>query len=84
MVTSTTCLFSRINNILGRQFIPLLEFHDSKCAVLALLDEAKVKLDVWNVTYGNEESVAVLLEDWHVSCFRLSLGISGFSELILD
>ncbi|XP_038193388.1 nesprin-2 isoform X4 [Arvicola amphibius] len=55
----------RINNILGRQFIPLLEFHDSKYAVLALLDEAKVKLDVWNVTYGNEESVAVLLEDWH-------------------
>ncbi|XP_075804010.1 nesprin-2 isoform X6 [Microtus pennsylvanicus] len=54
----------RVNNILGRQFIPLLEFHDSKCAVLALLDEAKAKLDVWNVTYGNEESVAVLLEDW--------------------
>ncbi|XP_050009678.1 nesprin-2 isoform X8 [Alexandromys fortis] len=55
----------RVNNILGIQFIPLLEFHDSKCAVLALLDEAKAKLDVWNVTYGNEESVAVLLEDWH-------------------
>ncbi|KAM7323358.1 hypothetical protein ACRRTK_017464 [Alexandromys fortis] len=54
----------RVNNILGIQFIPLLEFHDSKCAVLALLDEAKAKLDVWNVTYGNEESVAVLLEDW--------------------
>ncbi|XP_026635286.1 nesprin-2 isoform X2 [Microtus ochrogaster] len=54
----------RVSNILGRRFIPLLEFHDSKCAVLALLDEAKAKLDVWNVTYGNEESVAILLEDW--------------------
>ncbi|XP_059135375.1 nesprin-2 isoform X3 [Peromyscus eremicus] len=55
----------RINNILGRKFIPLLEFHDSKCSVLALLDEAKAKLDVWNVPYGSKESVEVVLEDWH-------------------
>ncbi|XP_037066520.1 nesprin-2 isoform X2 [Peromyscus leucopus] len=54
----------RINNILGRKFIPLLEFRDSKCSVLALLDEAKAKLDVWNVPYGSKESVEVLLEDW--------------------
>lgn len=53
----------RINNISGKNFIPLLEFHDSKCSVLALLDEAKVKLDAWNVTYGNKESVEILLED---------------------
>ncbi|XP_031211612.1 nesprin-2 isoform X2 [Mastomys coucha] len=55
----------RINNISGKNFIPLLEFHDSKCSVLALLDEAKVKLDAWNVTYGSKESVEILLEDWH-------------------
>nr|XP_021507722.1 nesprin-2-like [Meriones unguiculatus] len=54
----------RINNILGSKFIPLLEFHDSRCSVLALLDEAKAKLDTWNVAYGNKESVEVLLEDW--------------------
>ncbi|KAL1790760.1 nesprin-2 isoform X2 [Sigmodon hispidus] len=56
---------TRINNILGRKFIPLLEFHDSKYSVLALTDEAKAKLDVWNVAYGNTESVEALLEDWH-------------------
>ncbi|KAL6049704.1 hypothetical protein STEG23_021217, partial [Scotinomys teguina] len=55
----------RISNILGRKFLPLLEFHDSKCSVLALLDKAKAKLDVWNVTYGSKESVEALLEDWH-------------------
>uniref|UniRef100_E9QP46 Nesprin-2 n=1 Tax=Mus musculus TaxID=10090 RepID=E9QP46_MOUSE len=55
----------RINNVLGKNFIPLLEFHDSKCSVLALLDEAKAKLDVWNGTYESKESVEVLLEDWH-------------------
>ncbi|XP_029396520.1 nesprin-2 isoform X4 [Mus pahari] len=55
----------RINNVLGKNFIPLLEFHDSKCSVLALLDEAKAKLDVWNGTYGSKESVESLLEDWH-------------------
>ncbi|CAO2586640.1 Syne2, partial [Lemmus lemmus] len=54
----------RIDNILGSQFIPLLEFHHSRCTVRALLDEAKAKLDVWNITYGNEESVAILMEDW--------------------
>ncbi|XP_051003413.1 nesprin-2 [Acomys russatus] len=55
----------RINSILGRKFISLLEFHGSKCSVLALLDEAKAKLDIWNVAYGSKESVEVLLEDWH-------------------
>ncbi|XP_063118254.1 nesprin-2 isoform X7 [Rattus norvegicus] len=55
----------RINNVLGKNFISLLEFHDSKCSVLALLDEAKAKLDVWNGAYGSKESVVVLLEDWH-------------------
>ncbi|XP_017658049.1 nesprin-2 isoform X3 [Nannospalax galili] len=54
----------RINNILGRKFIPLLEFHYYKCSVLGLLDEVKSKLDVWNVRYGNRESVEVLLKDW--------------------
>ncbi|GAB1297538.1 Nesprin-2 [Apodemus speciosus] len=55
----------RINNILGKNFIPFLEFHDSKCSVLALLEEAMAKLDVWSGTYGSKESVEVLLEDWH-------------------
>ncbi|EGV99759.1 Nesprin-2 [Cricetulus griseus] len=54
----------RLNTILGRKFILLLEFQASKYSVLALLDEAKGKLAVWNVTYETEESVAVLLEDW--------------------
>lgn len=78
MVNSTTCLFSRINNILGRKFIPLLEFRDSKCSVLALLDEAKAKLDVWNVPYGSKESVEVLLEDWRVSCGGLGVGMASW------
>ncbi|XP_028644870.1 nesprin-2-like [Grammomys surdaster] len=56
---------SRINNVLGKNFIPLLEFHDSKCSVLALLGEAKAKLDVWNGACGSKESVEILLEDWH-------------------
>ncbi|XP_051051966.1 nesprin-2 [Phodopus roborovskii] len=55
----------RLKTILGRKFMPLLEFQGSKCSVLALLDEARAKLAVWDVTYGSEESVAVLLEDWH-------------------
>ncbi|XP_040598842.1 nesprin-2 isoform X2 [Mesocricetus auratus] len=54
----------RLNTILERKFILLLEFQASKYSVLALLDEAEAKLAVWNVTYGSEESVAVLLEDW--------------------
>nr|XP_060475711.1 nesprin-2 [Panthera onca] len=56
---------ARINNISGEKFIPLLEFHYYKCTVLGLLDEVKSKLDVWNVKYGNKESVELLLEDWH-------------------
>ncbi|XP_045666543.1 nesprin-2 isoform X3 [Ursus americanus] len=55
----------RINNILGKKFIPRLEFHYYKCSVLGLLDEVKLKLDVWNIKYGNKESVELLLEDWH-------------------
>ncbi|XP_076778100.1 nesprin-2 isoform X4 [Arvicanthis niloticus] len=55
----------RINNVLDKNFIPLLEFHDSKYSVLALLDEARAKLDAWNGTYGSKESVGILLGDWH-------------------
>nr|XP_021557061.1 nesprin-2-like [Neomonachus schauinslandi] len=55
----------RINNISGKKFIPRLEFHYYKCSVLGLLDEVKLKLDVWNIKYGNKESVELLLEDWH-------------------
>ncbi|XP_047397719.1 nesprin-2 isoform X2 [Sciurus carolinensis] len=55
----------RVNNILGKNFILLLEFHYYKCSVLALLDEAKSKLDVWNKKFGKKESVELLLEDWH-------------------
>uniref|UniRef100_A0A8C4MDW9 Spectrin repeat containing nuclear envelope protein 2 n=1 Tax=Equus asinus asinus TaxID=83772 RepID=A0A8C4MDW9_EQUAS len=54
----------RINNISGKKFIPLLEFHYYKCSVLGLLDEVKSKLDVWNSKYGSKESVEFLLEDW--------------------
>ncbi|XP_021103430.1 nesprin-2 isoform X2 [Heterocephalus glaber] len=56
---------SRLNNILEKKFIPLLEFHYHKCSILGLLDEVKSKLDVWNIKYGNKESVELLLEDWH-------------------
>ncbi|KAM6171021.1 nesprin-2 [Erethizon dorsatum] len=55
----------RLNSILEKKFIPLLEFHYYKCSILGLLDEAKSKLDVWNIKYGNKESVELLLEDWH-------------------
>ncbi|XP_008564479.1 PREDICTED: nesprin-2 [Galeopterus variegatus] len=55
----------RINNVLAKNFIPLLEFHYYKCSVLGLLDEVKSKLDVWNIKYGSKESVELLLEDWH-------------------
>ncbi|XP_023373370.1 nesprin-2 isoform X2 [Otolemur garnettii] len=55
----------RLNNILGKKFILLLEFHYYKCSVLGLLDEVKSKLDVWNVNYGSKDSVELLLEDWH-------------------
>ncbi|XP_066128936.1 nesprin-2 isoform X3 [Saccopteryx bilineata] len=55
----------RINNISGKKFIPLLEFHYYKCSVLGLLDEVKSKLGVWNIKYGSKESVELLLEDWH-------------------
>ncbi|XP_073923916.1 nesprin-2 isoform X5 [Castor canadensis] len=54
----------RINNILEKKFIPRLEFHYYECSVLGLLDEVQSKLDVWNVKYGNKESVELLLEDW--------------------
>ncbi|XP_057586422.1 nesprin-2 [Hippopotamus amphibius kiboko] len=56
----------RINNISGKKFIPLLEFHYYKCSVLGLLDEVKSKLVVWNIKYGSKESVELLLEDWHI------------------
>ncbi|XP_069343498.1 nesprin-2 isoform X2 [Eulemur rufifrons] len=55
----------RINNISGEKFILLLEFHYYKYSVLGLLDEVKSKLDVWNIKYGNKDSVELLLEDWH-------------------
>ncbi|XP_004681849.1 PREDICTED: nesprin-2 isoform X2 [Condylura cristata] len=55
----------RINNILGKKYIPLLEFHYYKCSVLGLLDEVKSKLGAWNIRYGTRESVEFLLEDWH-------------------
>uniref|UniRef100_A0A480L0G3 Nesprin-2 n=2 Tax=Sus scrofa TaxID=9823 RepID=A0A480L0G3_PIG len=55
----------RINNISGKKFMPLLEFHYYKCSVLGLLDEVKSKLVVWNIKYGSRESVELLLEDWH-------------------
>uniref|UniRef100_A0A8C5V010 Nesprin-2 n=1 Tax=Microcebus murinus TaxID=30608 RepID=A0A8C5V010_MICMU len=55
----------RINNISGGKSILLLEFHYYKCSVLCLLDEVKSKLDVWNIKYGNKDSVELLLEDWH-------------------
>ncbi|XP_025298589.1 nesprin-2 isoform X2 [Canis lupus dingo] len=55
----------RINNISGKKLIPRLEFHYYKCSVLGLLDELKLKLDVWNIKYGNKASVELLLEDWH-------------------
>ncbi|XP_005399199.1 PREDICTED: nesprin-2 isoform X3 [Chinchilla lanigera] len=54
----------RLNIILEKKFILLLEFHYYKCSILGLLDEAKSKLDVWNIKYGNKESVELLLEDW--------------------
>uniref|UniRef100_A0A2I3RXS6 Spectrin repeat containing nuclear envelope protein 2 n=1 Tax=Pan troglodytes TaxID=9598 RepID=A0A2I3RXS6_PANTR len=55
----------RINNILEKKFILLLEFHYYKCLVLGLVDEVKSKLDIWNIKYGSRESVELLLEDWH-------------------
>ncbi|XP_006142459.1 nesprin-2 isoform X5 [Tupaia chinensis] len=55
----------RIHNILEKKLILLLEFHYYKCSVLDLLNEVRSKLDVWNVKYGNKESVELLLEDWH-------------------
>uniref|UniRef100_A0A2K6TJ47 Spectrin repeat containing nuclear envelope protein 2 n=1 Tax=Saimiri boliviensis boliviensis TaxID=39432 RepID=A0A2K6TJ47_SAIBB len=55
----------RVNNILEKKFILLLEFHYYKCLVLGLLDEVKSKLDIWNIKYGSRESVELLLEDWH-------------------
>uniref|UniRef100_A0A2K5EX71 Spectrin repeat containing nuclear envelope protein 2 n=1 Tax=Aotus nancymaae TaxID=37293 RepID=A0A2K5EX71_AOTNA len=55
----------RINNILEKKFILLLEFHYYKSLVLGLLDEVKSKLDIWNIKYGSRESVELLLEDWH-------------------
>nr|XP_045011461.1 nesprin-2 isoform X3 [Jaculus jaculus] len=55
----------RFNSILGRKFIPLLEFHYYKCSVLGLLGEVKSKLNVWNIRYGNKGSVEALLQDWH-------------------
>uniref|UniRef100_A0A8C3X5K7 Nesprin-2 n=1 Tax=Catagonus wagneri TaxID=51154 RepID=A0A8C3X5K7_9CETA len=55
----------RINNVSGKKFMPLLEFHYYKCSVLGLLDEVKSKLVVWNTKYGSRESVELLLEDWH-------------------
>ncbi|XP_059549889.1 nesprin-2 isoform X2 [Myotis daubentonii] len=55
----------RINNISGKKFIPLLEFHYYKCSVLGLLDEVKSKLKAWNIKYGSKESVELLLDDWH-------------------
>uniref|UniRef100_A0A2K5XMG3 Spectrin repeat containing nuclear envelope protein 2 n=1 Tax=Mandrillus leucophaeus TaxID=9568 RepID=A0A2K5XMG3_MANLE len=55
----------RINNILEKKFILLLEFHYYTCLVLGLVDEVKSKLDIWNIKYGSRESVELLLEDWH-------------------
>ncbi|XP_070325555.1 nesprin-2 isoform X5 [Odocoileus virginianus] len=55
----------RINNISGKKVIPCLEFHYYECSVLGLLEEVKSKLLVWNIKYGNKESVELLLEDWH-------------------
>uniref|UniRef100_A0A2K6FJQ6 Nesprin-2 n=1 Tax=Propithecus coquereli TaxID=379532 RepID=A0A2K6FJQ6_PROCO len=55
----------RINNISGEKFILLLEFHYYKFSVLGLLDEVKSKLDIWNIKYGNKDSVELLLKDWH-------------------
>ncbi|KAI4540669.1 hypothetical protein MG293_009710 [Ovis ammon polii] len=55
----------RINNISGEKVIPRLEFHYYECSVLGLLEEVKSKLLVWNIKYGNKESVELLLEDWH-------------------
>ncbi|XP_060030825.1 nesprin-2 isoform X4 [Erinaceus europaeus] len=54
----------RINNISGKKFITLLEFHYYKYAVLGLLKEVKSKLDIWNIKYGTKESVELLLVDW--------------------
>ncbi|XP_058511514.1 nesprin-2 isoform X4 [Ochotona princeps] len=55
----------RINNIAGRNFAALLEFHYHRCSVLGLLHEVRSRLEVWNARYGNKASVEVLQEDWH-------------------
>ncbi|XP_023557291.1 nesprin-2-like [Octodon degus] len=54
----------RLNNILEKNLIALLEFQYHKCSVLGLLDEAKAKLEVWNTKCGHKESVELSLEDW--------------------
>lgn len=54
-----------INNILEKKFILFLEFYYYKCLVFGLVDEVKLKLDIWNIKYGSREFVELLLEDWY-------------------
>ncbi|XP_068947829.1 nesprin-2 [Petaurus breviceps papuanus] len=55
----------RFHNIMETNFIALLEFHYYFCSVLGLIEEVKSKLNLWNIKYGTQESVALLLGDWH-------------------
>uniref|UniRef100_F7ACW8 Nesprin-2 n=1 Tax=Monodelphis domestica TaxID=13616 RepID=F7ACW8_MONDO len=55
----------RFHNIMGTNFIGLLEFHYYLCSVLGLIEEVKSKLNLWNIKYGTRESVELLLGDWH-------------------
>ncbi|XP_074146434.1 nesprin-2 isoform X1 [Sminthopsis crassicaudata] len=55
----------RFHSIMGMNFISLLEFHYYLYSVLGLIEEVKSKLNLWNVKYGTQESVKLLLEDWH-------------------
>ncbi|XP_072485533.1 nesprin-2 isoform X2 [Notamacropus eugenii] len=55
----------RFHNIMGTNFIALLEFHYYLCSVLGLIEEVKSKLNLWNIKYGTQESVKLLLGDWH-------------------
>uniref|UniRef100_A0A4X2LQP5 Nesprin-2 n=1 Tax=Vombatus ursinus TaxID=29139 RepID=A0A4X2LQP5_VOMUR len=55
----------RFHNIMGTNFTALLEFHYYLCFVLGLIEEVKSKLNLWNIKYGTQESVELLLGDWH-------------------
>ncbi|XP_074092082.1 nesprin-2 isoform X2 [Macrotis lagotis] len=55
----------RFHNIMGTNFIALSEFHYYLYSVLGLIEQVKLKLNLWNIKYGTQESVEILLGDWH-------------------